>query len=383
MDSNKKIAGKISKLIEEAAASVDNKNLEEVSNTLNKKVYDLTSGLVNISLVKRNVRGGGTCINVSMINTECVKKYHMSDGKHWNGLISVIASKNEILRGLNDISTVSDKNEDKNKVSSNEIKKSEVKNTDVNTLMNTPMFSAMISEEFVNALTETISNKVIEKVASTFIDSINHVKMNMNKLIKPVVQTLVSENTPVVNEAKRPDGKKVSTVSKQDSDEETSETVLTGKYTKRVRPRNYKQGSYQHTKDTHTIRIRTDKNGLLAPAVIDASIASNLYEEGLCNIKLTEGSDKHGIYLVFSKENGGKDTRTKKGSKYTSKLRIYGINKTTGVPTTYSISSQGIQKSIIDFLGKKVMNKNEEIIVPFQEIKNTESNTRVIKITRM
>lgn len=146
MDSNKKIAGKISKLIEEAAASVDNKNLEEVSNTLNKKVYDLTSGLVNISLVKRNVRGGGTCINVSMINTECVKKYHMSDGKHWNGLISVIASKNEILRGLNDISTVSDKNEDKNKVSSNEIKKSEVKNTDVNTLMNTPMFSAMISE---------------------------------------------------------------------------------------------------------------------------------------------------------------------------------------------------------------------------------------------
>lgn len=129
--------------------------------------------------------------------------------------------------------------------------------------------------------------------------------MNMNKLIKPVVQTLVSENTPVVNEAKRPEGKKVSTVSKQDSDEETSETVLTGKYTKRVRPRNYKQGSYQHTKDTHTIRIRTDKNGLLAPAVIDASIASNLYEEGLCNIKLTEGSDKHGIYLVFSKENGG------------------------------------------------------------------------------
>lgn len=178
-----------------------------------------------------------------------------------------------------------------------------------------------------------------------------------------------------------PEEAAVETVSVSDdipADEYDCDTPVSERKKRRGTP--FKNQSYAKVAGgSNMMKIRVRSNGTIAPMVVDREFGADMIENHFTHVTLVDGKDG-AMYMVFTEQENR--THAPNKSKKIARLSIYGRNHKNGEPTTFTISSQKFQQTILEHFHFD-MNANKEFFIKFTEgtrgVHNSTADTSIFK----
>lgn len=149
------------------------------------------------------------------------------------------------------------------------------------------------------------------------------------------------------------------------TDDEFHDCDTPVKERRRRRGTTFKNQSYAKVAGgSNMIKIRVRSNGTIAPMIIDREFGNDMIERHLTHVTLMNSKDGKDIYLVFTEQD--QRTHAPNNSPNIARLSIYGRNRKNHEATTFTISSQKFQESIVKHFGFDML-PNKEFFINFTE----------------